>query len=412
MTIAQAVLAKSNAKKGWGKPAPFVKFNSTPNLGDTMSKTIYNQSKVDFGAQPLFFGAEPNIARNDMMKYPQLERMDKKMQSFFWQPEEIALLKDRNDYLNMGAGARHMFLENLRFQTLLDSVQERGPTLAFLPVCSLPELEQCLITWGFFEKIHSQSYQYIIKNVFPDPTPVFDVITEHAQIASRAATVTAAYDDYINAYYRHVGARQLGISQDDERFSIPSEYELKKKLYKALMSVNVLEGIRFYVSFACNFALAENKLMVGSASILKLICRDENLHLGLTQTLIRSMINGNEGEEWFTIANECADESLEMFEVAVSQEKEWAKYLFSEGDILGLNANILGQYVDHISNKRLTSIKLPNIFKKTENPLPWMDKWISSKDVQVAPQETEIVAYVSSSGINSDVRPDDFKGII
>ena len=348
-----------------------------------MTKTLYNTTNVDFSRQPMFFGAEPNILRNDTIKYKQFDDYYEKMMGFFWRPQEIDLSLDRSEFDTLPDGAKHLFLYNLRYQILLDSVQGRGPVHAFMSASTLPEVEACCAKWAFQEINHSKSYQWMIKNIFHDPSVIFNDIVEHPEIMKRAKSVVGAYDDFING--------------------MPSgSYESKKKLFKALVAVNILEGVRFYASFACSFGINESlKKMGGSANILKLICRDENVHLGITQTMINLITRGKEGPEWEQVARECRADAVGMYEEAVEQEKAWANFLFKEGSLIGLNAPILREYVEYIASQRMRSIRLDPLYPKAEYRLHWMDHWISSADVQVAPQETEITSYVL--GHNSSV---------
>ena len=360
---------------------------------------VFNTKKVDWLKQPMFFGAEPNTQRFDQQKYPVFEKLNQQQLGFFWRPEEVSLQKDRNDYHLLSDDQKHIFTSNLKYQTLLDSVQGRGPCLAFLPFCSLPELESMLVAWDFSETIHSRSYTYIMKNVYPDPTAVLDTIVETPEIMDRAKTVTESYDKFIE--YAH-------------RFHMMGEgnrKELKKLLYLTLINVNILEGIRFYVSFACSFAFGELKLMEGSAKIISLIARDENLHLAVSQNIINNYRNKENDKEMLQIMKETEQEVYDMYDTAVQQEKQWAKYLFREGSMIGLNDVLLNQYVEYMANKRMKAIGLKVQYDQpqTNNPLPWTQHWLNSRGLQNAPQETEIESYVVG-GIKQDVETDSFKG--
>jgi len=360
---------------------------------------VFNTKKVDWLKQPMFFGEEPNTQRFDQQKYPVFEKLNQQQLGFFWRPEEVSLQKDRNDYHLLSADQKHIFTSNLKYQTLLDSVQGRGPCLAFLPFCSLPELESMLVAWDFSETIHSRSYTYIMKNVYPDPTAVLDTIVETPEIMDRAKTVTESYDKFIE--YAH-------------RFHMMGEgnrKELKKLLYLTLINVNILEGIRFYVSFACSFAFGELKLMEGSAKIISLIARDENLHLAVSQNIINNYRNKENDKEMLQIIKETEQEVYDMYDVAVQQEKQWAKYLFRDGSMIGLNDILLNQYVEYMANKRMKAIGLKVQYDQpqTNNPLPWTQHWLNSRGLQNAPQETEIESYVVG-GIKQDVETDSFKG--
>ena len=363
-----------------------------------MTKT-FNIKKVNWLKQPMFFGEEPNTQRFDQQKYPVFEKLNQQQLGFFWRPEEISLQKDRNDYLTLSEEHKHIFTSNLKYQTLLDSVQGRGPCLAFLPFCSLPELESLLVAWDFIETIHSRSYTYIMKNVYPDPTAVLDTIITTKEIMKRAETVTESYDKFIE--YAH---KYTLLNKGDRK-------ELKRLLYLTLINVNILEGIRFYVSFACSFAFGELKLMEGSAKIISLIARDENLHLAISQNIINNYRLKENDREMLQIIKETEQEVYDMYNTAVEQEKDWAKYLFREGSMIGLNDKLLNDYVEFMANKRMRAIGLKPQYDQplTNNPLPWTTHWLNSRSLQNAPQETEIESYVVG-GIKQDVKKDSFKG--
>ena len=359
----------------------------------------FNTEKVDWLKQPMFFGEEPNTQRFDQQKYPIFEKLNQQQLGFFWRPEEVSLQKDRNDYLQLSDEQKHIFTSNLKYQTLLDSVQGRGPCLAFLPFCSLPELESMLVAWDFSETIHSRSYTYIMKNVYPDPTAVLDTIIETPEIMDRARTVTEAYDKFITyAHKYHLDGTG-------------SEKELKKLLYLTLVNVNILEGIRFYVSFACSFAFGELKLMEGSAKIISLIARDENLHLAVSQNIINNYKRSEDDKQMLEIIKETEQQVYDMYDTAVQQEKEWAKFLFKDGSMIGLNDILLNQYVEFMANKRMKAIGLKGPYDQpaNQNPLPWTQHWLNSRGLQNAPQETEIESYVVG-GIKQDVEKETFKG--
>ena len=360
---------------------------------------VFNTKKVDWLKQPMFFGDEPNTQRFDQQKYPVFEKLNQQQLGFFWRPEEVSLQKDRNDYNLLSDEQKHIFTSNLKYQTLLDSVQGRGPCLAFLPFCSLPELESMLVAWDFSETIHSRSYTYIMKNVYSNPTEVLDTIVQTPEIMKRAETVTEAYDKFIE--YSH----KYHLMGEGER------KELKKLLYLTLINVNILEGIRFYVSFACSFAFGELKLMEGSAKIISLIARDENLHLAVSQNIINNYRKHENDKEMLQIIKETEQEVYDMYDTAVQQEKEWAQFLFKDGSMIGLNDKLLNQYVEYMANKRMVAIGLKPVYDqpRTNNPLPWTTHWLSSKGLQNAPQETEIESYIVG-GIKQDVDTDSFKG--
>ena len=372
--------------------------------------TVFNSQQVDTKKQPMFFGQPLGIQRYDSYKYPTFDKLTQQQLGYFWRPEEVSLQKDRADYANLRPEQKHIFTSNLKYQILLDSVQGRGPGMAFIPYCSLPELEACMEVWGFMEMIHSRSYTYIIKNVYPDPSEVFDTILDNDKILERAKSVTEAYDAFIN--YAHEYDQSTAWTPD-MRSHPNSEWtrkDLKRHLYRAITNVNILEGIRFYVSFACSFAFGELKLMEGSAKIISLIARDENQHLVLTQNILNNWRKGDD-PDMVEIMNEEEDNVIAMFKKCVDEEKAWAEYLFKDGSMIGLNDKLLHQYVEWIANKRMKAIGIDPIYDipLRNNPLPWTQHWISSKGLQVAPQETEVESYIVG-GIKQDVKKDTFSG--
>ena len=385
-----------------------VQFRGKPPM-NIKGMTVFNKEHVDTKTQPMFFGKPLGVQRYDSYKYPVFDKLTTQMLGYFWRPEEVSLQKDRGDYQSLRPEQKHIFTSNLKYQILLDSVQGRGPGMAFAPYCALPELEGAMNVWQFMEMIHSRSYTYIIKNVYPNPSEVFDKILDDEKILSRAKSVTAAYDDFINAAQEYGQSNWWRPEWSSENAS-REEKELKRKLYLAVSNVNILEGIRFYVSFACSFAFGELKLMEGSAKIISLIARDENQHTVLTQQMIKAWQKGDDPvmEE---IMKEEEQTVINMFANAVSEEKEWAQYLFKDGTMIGLNDKLLVKYVEWIANKRMRAIGLTPIYDAPirNNPLPWTEHWISSKGLQVAPQETEVESYVVG-GIKQDMKKNAFSG--
>jgi len=372
--------------------------------------TVFNTEDVNTKKQPMFFGAPLGVQRYDNFKYPAFENLTKQQLGYFWRPEEVSLQKDRGDYQTLRPEQKHIYTSNLKYQIMLDSVQGRAPGMAFLPYCSLPELEACMEVWSFMEMIHSRSYTYVIKNVYSDPSEVFDTIIKDDRILERAISVTGAYDSFIN-YAQEWG--QGNLWRKDSKGSPSAEWtrkDLKKHLYRAVTNVNILEGIRFYVSFACSFAFGELKLMEGSAKIISLIARDENQHLALTQNIINNWRKGDD-PDMVEIVKEEQEWTYQMFDKCVNEEKKWAEYLFKDGSMIGLNDKLLYQYVEWVANRRLRSIGLKPQYDipAKNNPLPWTEHWISSKGLQVAPQETEVESYVVG-GIKQDVEKDTFSG--
>ena len=372
--------------------------------------TVFNTNEVNIKKQPMFFGQPLGVQRYDFFKYPVFDRLTTQQLGYFWRPEEVSLQKDRGDYQSLRPEQKHIYTSNLKYQIMLDSIQGRGPGMAFIPYCSLPELEACMEVWGFMEMIHSRSYTYIIKNVYSDPSEVFDTIITDERILERAKSVTESYDSFINS------AQQWGTGsmwQSDFRDSPSANWEIKdvkRKLYRAVANVNILEGIRFYVSFACSFAFGELKLMEGSAKIISLIARDENQHLAITQNILNKWAQGDD-PEMKQIAKEEQEWVYAMFDKAVQEEKRWADYLFRDGSMIGLNDTLLKKYVEWIANRRMKAIGLKPVYDiaAKNNPLPWTQHWISSKGLQVAPQETEVESYVVG-GIKQDVKKDTFSG--
>ena len=295
-----------------------------------MSYSIFNQTANDTLTEPMFFGDSVNVARFDQQKFEVFEKLTEKQLSFFWRPEEIDVSKDKIDFAKLRSNEKHIFISNLQYQILLDSVQGRSPSIAFLPIVSLPELENWIETWSFSETIHSRSYTHIIRAIMNEPGVVFDEIMKTDEIIQRATSVSEHYDElikYSQAYLLHgEGKHEL----NNEKLDV-SLYGLKRLLYLTIMSVNILEAIRFYVSFACSFAFAERKVMEGNAKIIKLIARDEALHLTGTQHMINLMKDGQDDPDMKKIANECKSEVIQMFKDAAKQEKEWAEYLFRDG---------------------------------------------------------------------------------
>ncbi|MEZ8826475.1 class Ia ribonucleoside-diphosphate reductase subunit beta [Vibrio amylolyticus] len=373
-----------------------------------MAYSTFSQQKNDQLKEPMFLGQSVNVARYDQQKFEIFEKLIEKQLSFFWRPEEVDVSSDRIDYNKLPEHEKHIFISNLKYQTLLDSIQGRSPNVALLPLVSLPEVETWIETWSFSETIHSRSYTHIIRNIVNDPGIVFDDIVENEEILKRAKDIAFYYDDLIKltADYHRYGEGNHSINGEDVKISL---HDLKKKLYLCLMSVNALEAIRFYVSFACSFAFAERELMEGNAKIIKLIARDEALHLTGTQHMINLLRNGQDDFEFMQIAEECKQECFDLFKEAAEQEKEWAEYLFKDGSMIGLNKDILCQYVEYITNIRMQAVGLGTAYPEaTSNPIPWINAWLSSDNVQVAPQEAEISSYLVGQ-IDNEVNADDFE---
>lgn len=378
-----------------------------------MANSVFPLNKKKSHLESLMFldpSGPVDIQRYEELKYSQFEKLTEKQLGFFWRPEEIDVLRDAKDFKELNSHEQHIFTSNLKRQILLDSVQGRSPNLAFLPLATIPELETWIEAWSFNETIHSRSYTHIIRNIYPDPGKIFDELKETREIVDCAIDISKYYDDLIEyaLWYRLLGkgTHTVTTGKDTRTVEIKGR-ELKKKLWLAIQSVNALEGIRFYVSFACSWAFAELKKMEGNAKIIKLICRDENLHLASTQTMLKLLPKDDPVFE--KIAEETKEESTAMFLAAANQEKAWAKYLFKDGSMIGLNEQLLCQYVDWITAKRMSAVGLDSNLKVGSNPLPWTQKWIAGSEVQVAPQEVEISSYIIG-GTKQDVDTDTFKG--
>lgn len=375
--------------------------------------SVFKQKKKSHLTSMMFYDEGVDIARYDHLKYPELDKITDKQLGFFWRPEEIDVSKDKADFRALTEHEQHIFTSNLKRQILLDSVQGRGPTETLMPVASLPELEPLVMAWTFMETIHSRSYTHIIRNIYANPSKVFDEMLDIQEIVDCAKDISKYYDDCItaNSWYNLLGEGKRKITHPNGVTEIIDVYmyDLKKKLWLALNSINILEGVRFYVSFACSWAFAELKKMEGNAKIIKFIARDENTHLAASSYIIKTL--PKDDPDFAKIKEECADEVIQMFVDAVDQEKVWADYLFKDGSMIGLNAKLLYDYIEWIANKRMKAIAVASPYSVPQaNPLPWTEKWIGGGNVQVAPQETEISSYVIG-GVKQDIDDNTFKGL-
>ena len=371
----------------------------------SMNYSTFSHIHNDQLKEPMFLGQPVNVARYDQQKYEMFEKLIEKQLSFFWRPEEVDVSQDRIDYAALPEHEKHIFISNLKYQTLLDSIQGRSPNVALLPLISIPELETWVETWSFSETIHSRSYTHIIRNIVNDPSVVFDDIVTNKEIQKRAGDIAGYYDELISyaSYYNLLGEGKHTVNNRTITIDLR---ELKRRLYLCLMSVNALEAIRFYVSFACSFAFAERELMEGNAKIIKLIARDEALHLTGTQFMINTLRSGEDDPEMAEIAKECEQDCYDLFLQAANQEKEWAEYLFEGGSMIGLNKDIICQYVEYITNIRMQAVGLKLPFEVKSNPIPWINNWLVSDNVQVAPQEAEMSSYLVGQ-IDSEISEDD-----
>ncbi|MEY8203754.1 MAG: class Ia ribonucleoside-diphosphate reductase subunit beta [Bermanella sp.] len=374
-----------------------------------MAYQTFNRNTFDALKQPMFFGESVNVSRYDVQKHPAFEKLIEKQLSFFWRPEEVDVSRDRADWQKLSDSEKHIFISNLKYQTLLDSMAARSVNAVFLPLVSLPEIETWVETWAFSETIHSRSYTHILRNLFTNPGEVFDDIMVNPAILKRAESIAGYFDEVILL-------TQLLHSQGEGSYDVDGKTvevtrrKLKEKTYLAVCSVNALEAIRFYVSFACSFAFAERGLLEGNAKIIKMIARDEALHLTGTQHILNIWRSGSDDPEMAEICRELHDQGQQIFMDVVAQEKEWAEYLFKDGSMIGMNKEIICQYIEYIANQRLNAIGFDAAFATSRNPLPWMNAWLVSDNVQVAPQEAEISSYLVGA-IDSEVSLEDFSDI-
>jgi len=369
--------------------------------------SVFNRNKKPATKRKMFLDGNVDIQRYDDLKYKQFDKITEKQLGFFWQPTEVDLSRDGRDFRSLSENEQHIFTANLKRQILLDSVQGRAPSLTLLPLTSLPELEAWFTKWTENEGMHSRSYTHIIRNVYSDPSIVFDNMLDIKEIVDCSNAITKYYDELHEAslVYQLLG---IGSHTINRKRVECSAYDLKKKIWMVLNSVNILEGIRFYVSFACSWAFAELKLMEGNAKEIKLICRDENLHLAFTQSILKLL--PQDDKDFIKIKKECNDTVTAMFIAAVDQEIDWAEYLFKDGSMIGLNKELLTDYIQWIANKRMSTLGLTSPYHGGANPLPWTQKWIAGGDVQPAPQETQETSYIVG-GVKLDIDDDTFDGV-
>lgn len=369
-----------------------------------MLETVFNTNPTNSKNQYMFFGDTLNIARDDMPKHIIFKKLTTQQRAFEWNPEEIDLGKDIRDFKILSDTQKHIFTKNISFQILMDSVQARGPGLALLPFVSLSELESCILIWQKMEMVHNLSYRYLLENIYTNPSEVFDNIIKDHDIILRSKSVTKYYDEFIkeSTCFR---AREF----QNEESTKQQIKELKTKLLLCMASINILEGLSFYVSFACSFAFAEQGLMEGNAKILSLIARDEALHLAITQNIFKKWGSNEDDPDMVKIYQECLSEIESMFYAAIEIEKQWSTYLFKDGSMIGLSENILNQYVEYIAGKRMKNLGIKHNFI-SKNPLSWTDKYLKSSDLQVAPQEVELSSY-TMGGIKNDLEDTDFNNI-
>ena len=357
-----------------------------------MSKEQYNLStKTDYLSRKMFLDpAGPvTIQRFEEVKYPKIAKFEETARGFFWQPEEISLTKDAGDFKEASDAIKHIFTSNLLRQTALDSLQGRGPTQVFSPVCSLPELEALLLNWGFFEtNIHSKSYSHIIRNIYNVPKDVFNTIHDTQEIVSMASSV--------GKYYDH-----LHMVNCEKELEVPvKEAAHIRAIWLALNASYALEAFRFMVSFATSLAMVENRIFIGNGNIISLILQDEILHKDWTAWMINQVVK--EDPRFAAAKAECEAEVYQMYLDVIREEKEWADYLFKKGPVIGLNANILREFVDFTAFSALKDIGIRYDQPHPKStPIPWFMKHVNTSNKQTALQESESTNYVI--GVMSDV---------
>ena len=364
-----------------------------------MSKQQYNlNTKTDYLNRKMFLDpAGPvTIQRFEEVKYKKIADFEATARGFFWQPEEISLTKDSNDFKDASDAVKHIFTSNLLRQTALDSLQGRGPSQIFMPVISLPELEALVYNWTFFEtNIHSKSYSHIIRNIYNVPKDVFNTIHDTKEIVDMASSV----GDYYEALHVVNCRKQLGETV--------TEHEHIRAIWMALHASYALEAFRFMVSFATSLAMVENRIFMGNGNIISLILQDELLHKGWTAYLINQVIK--EDPRFLVVKEECEQEVYQLYTDVIREEKAWADYLFNKGPVIGLNANILKDFVDYtaVSALKDIGIKYQQVAPKS-TPIPWFNKHVDTSKKQTALQENESTNYVigvMSEGIDYDALP-------
>ncbi|WBM23469.1 ribonucleotide reductase of class Ia [Escherichia phage PNJ-6] len=378
--------------------------------------TVFNTQQVDVLNEPMFFGSGLGIARYDIQRHKVFEDLTEKQLSFFWRPEEVNLMLDSAQFNKLPQFQQDIFTNNLKYQSLLDSIQGRAPSAVLMALISDPSLDTWVATWTFSETIHSRSYTHIMRNLYTDPSKVFDEIVLDEAIMKRAESIGKYYDDVLvktrhwenQKEFTELAKASIGADLQLERAikqEAAAKRDLMKSLYLCLHVINALEAIRFYVSFACTFNFHKNmEIMEGNAKIMKFIARDEQLHLKGTQYIIRQLQSGADGDEWVQIAKECEQEAVNIFMEVNRQEKEWAAHLFKDGTCPGINTQSMCAFVDYLTVSRMKQCGLPCPITDapTKHPYPWIREYLNSDLVQAAPQEVEISSYLVAQ-IDNDV---------
>jgi ribonucleoside-diphosphate reductase beta chain len=356
-----------------------------------MSKAQYNlQKQTNYLKRKMFLDPEGpvTVQRFEEVKYPKIAKFEELARGFFWVPEEISLTKDKMDHREASDAIKHIFTSNLLRQTALDSIQGRAPNQVFGPVISIPELEALVSNWSFFEtNIHSKSYSHIIRNVYGVPKEEFNKIHDTAEIVNMAASIGRYYEDLHQLNCRKELGEDIGL------------HAHKRAIWMALHASYALEALRFMVSFATSLAMVENKIYIGNGNIISLILQDEILHAEWTAWLINTVIKDD--EDFVKLQEECKDEVYNLYLEVIKEEKDWADYLFSKGVVIGLNANILKDFVDHTAFVRLKEIGIKYLEEHPrQSPIPWFNKHVNINKKQTALQENESTNYVI--GVMSD----------
>ncbi|EFY2706745.1 ribonucleotide-diphosphate reductase subunit beta [Shigella sonnei] len=378
--------------------------------------TVFNTNPVDVLKEPMFFGSGLGIARYDIQRHKVFEDLTEKQLSFFWRPEEVNLMMDAAQFNKLPQYQQNIFTNNLKYQSLLDSIQGRAPSAVLMSLISDPSLDTWVATWTFSETIHSRSYTHIMRNLYTDPSKVFDEIVLNKAIMKRAESIGRYYDDVLDKTRIWENAKENFSYFAENEYDLEAysnslthleecKRDLMKSLYLCLHVINALEAIRFYVSFACTFNFHKNmEIMEGNAKIMKFIARDEQLHLKGTQYIIRQLQSGTDGDEWVKIAKECEQEAVDIFMEVNRQEKDWAVHLFKDGDVPGLNTNSMWSFIDYLTVSRMKQCGLPCPITgaQVKHPYPWIREYLNSDNVQSAPQEVELSSYLVAQ-IDNDV---------
>lgn len=378
--------------------------------------TVFNTNPVDVLKEPMFFGSGLGIARYDIQRHKVFEDLTEKQLSFFWRPEEVNLMMDAAQFNKLPQYQQNIFTNNLKYQSLLDSIQGRAPSAVLMSLISDPSLDTWVATWTFSETIHSRSYTHIMRNLYTDPSKVFDEIVLDKAIMKRAESIGRYYDDVLDKTRIWENAKENFSYFAENEYDLEAysnslthleecKRDLMKSLYLCLHVINALEAIRFYVSFACTFNFHKNmEIMEGNAKIMKFIARDEQLHLKGTQYIIRQLQSGTDGDEWVKIAKECEQEAVDIFMEVNRQEKDWAVHLFKDGDVPGLNTNSMWSFIDYLTVSRMKQCGLPCPITgaPVKHPYPWIREYLNSDNVQSAPQEVELSSYLVAQ-IDNDV---------